>query len=240
MNIAVVSSYLFLFIRPAPSTIHTYKGCHVHDLTEHTAAGGALPAMLNSKDSASKHVSTSKQIVQFVMKFRFTWYMEEIWILTSYLSKKTRHKYDFSNEIIGCIRGTFPYLYSELSGVIFSSSTAMKYLFRMKWYDIYLKSLTWKEQSRCGILTQPRDPQLWRKKTWPAETSMDCTSSCLLGTSIQQPCNNILHLYSNKCIRFKTMAVSFRLWLFSPSQWFTVLGRLTVYMMQLLKVYMQK
>ncbi len=37
MNIAVVSSYLFLFIRPDPSTIHTYKGCHVHDLTEHTA-----------------------------------------------------------------------------------------------------------------------------------------------------------------------------------------------------------
>lgn len=41
MNIADVSSYLFLFIRPNPPIgsehIHTYKGCHVHDLTEHTA-----------------------------------------------------------------------------------------------------------------------------------------------------------------------------------------------------------
>ncbi len=64
-------------------------------------AGGALPAMLNSKDSASKHVSTSKQIVQFVMKFRFTWYMEEIWILTSYVSKKRGINIDFSYEIIG-------------------------------------------------------------------------------------------------------------------------------------------
>ncbi len=48
------------------------------------------------------------------------------------------------------------------------------------------------------------------------------------------------------CIYTRTNASDLKQWLyrfvcgsFPPSQWFTVLGRLTVYMMQLLKVYMQ-